>query len=410
MLGSVQGINAPVTCRGADPAVMQRPTVPPGAVRVPRRYARLDEMIAFDELWHRRGQFALIALIVTMIAYLVLMMNALGAGLLDLAGSAIKGLDADALVFRAKSNLSLQQSELAQSSVDAVAGAPGVEAAGRLGYVSVQPTEHPGDGPVAFLGFEEGTIAEPKLTAGRALAAGERGSVLADKRYLERRGAKVGDTVEVASRLRTYQFKIVGEVDRGSFFFQAPLWGSIDDWRELKYGTAGAETPAATLVMVKGARGIEKALPASVDGIEAATPADTFEAIPGVAPQRNTANSIEGFGLIIGALVVGVFFYVLTLQKVGQIGILKALGASSWFVFRQLMAQVLVISVIGLAVALPAAILTVDALPSTVPLLIQRQGVVVTLVLLLITAVIGVAFSGRKIASVDPLIALGQQQ
>jgi putative ABC transport system permease protein len=100
----------------------------------------------------------------------------------------------------------------------------------------------------------------------------------------------------------------------------------------------------------------------------------------------------------------------LTLQKVGQIGVLKALGASSWFVVRQLLMQVAVISAIGLAIAIPASIMTVNALPASVPLLITRNGVIVTTLLLLATALIGVAFSGRKIVSIDPLIALGQQQ
>jgi putative ABC transport system permease protein len=367
-------------------------------------------MLAFDELWFKRGQFALIALIVTMIAYLVIMTNALGAGLLDVSGSVIKGLNADALVLQAKSNLSLQQSELSQATADAVARAPGVARSGRFGYISVQPTEHASEGPVAFLGFEPATLAQPALKGGRMIEPGERGAVLADKRFLDIRGAKIGDAITVTSHLQTYTFRIVGEVDEGSFFFQTPIWGNIDDWRELKYGSATANTPAATLVMVRGDRGIVRTLPAAVEGVEAATPGQAFEHIPGVAPQRNTADSIQAFGLIIGALVVGVFFYVLTLQKVGQIGVLKALGASSWFVIRQLLVQVLVISVIGLVIAIPAAILTVNALPATVPLLISRNGVILTTLLLLATALIGVAFSGRKIVSVDPLIALGQQQ
>lgn len=366
-------------------------------------------MIAFDELWYRRGQFALIGLIVTLIAYLVIMTNALGAGLLDEAGGVIKGFHGD-LVLQAKTNLSLQQSELSQATADAVGRAPGVTASGRLGYVSVQPTERASLGPVAFIGFEAGTITQPRLTAGRMIKAGERGAVLADKRFLSLRGNRIGDVITVTSRLRTYDFRIVGEVDEGSFFFQSPMWGNIDDWRELKYGSDSADTPAATLVLVQGERGIVHSLPNAVPGIEAATPNQVFEHIPGVGPQQNTANSIEAFGLIIGTLVVGVFFYVLTLQKVGQIGVLKALGASSWFVIRQLLVQVSVVSVIGLAIAVPASIMTVNALPSSIPLLITRDGVIVTTLLLLATAVVGVAFSGRKVVSVDPLIALGHQQ
>jgi putative ABC transport system permease protein len=338
------------------------------------------------------------------------MMNALGAGLLDQAGSAIKRLDADALVFRDNANLSLQQSELSQQSIDAIGRADGVRASAPLGYVSVQPSKDPEKGPVAFLGFIPGTIAEPRVIAGRRLEPGERGKVLADKRFLDQRGAKLGDVVEVSSRLELYRFQIVGEVDAGAFFFQTPLWGALGDWQEIRYGEATASTPAATLVMVQGSPGIADAIGREVPDTEGATPSKTFDAIPGVGPQRNTANAIQGFGLVIGAMVIGVFFYVLTMQKTGQIGVLKAIGASSWFVFAQLVAQALVVALAGIVIALPLTWLTVQSLPGGVPLLLERDSVAIAIVLLLITALAGVMFSGRKIASVDPLIALGQQQ
>lgn len=366
-------------------------------------------MIAFDELWYRRGQFALIGLIVTLVAYLVFMINALGAGLLDQAGSAVKRLDADALVFTANANLSLQQSELSAETVAAIKAAPGVEESSSLGYVSVQPSTQPEKGPVAFLGFEPGTISEPELLAGRPLEPGKQGAVLADTRFLDERGLAIGDAVEVSSRLQLYTFEIVGEVDEGPFFFQNPLWGQLEDFRLLKYGD-DPNAPAATLVMVSGEGDLVTTVPQDVPGTEAATPGETFNSIPGVGPQQNTANAIQGFGLVIGAMVIGVFFYVLTLQKIGQIGVLKAIGASSWFVFRQLLLQVLIVSVIGLIVALPLAVLTVIALSASVPLLIERDKIAIAIVLLLATAVIGVMFSGRRIATVDPLIALGQQQ
>ena len=115
--------------------------------------------------------------------------------------------------------------------------------------------------------------------------------------------------------------------------------------------------PAATLVMVSAKGDLTATVPEDVPGTEAATPKETFNSIPGVRPQQNTANAIQGFALVIGATVIGVFFYVLTLQKMGQVGILKAIGASSWFVFRQLFVQVVLISAIGMTVALPLTIL-----------------------------------------------------
>ena len=52
-------------------------------------------MIGLKEIGRRKLQFALIALVVTLISYLVLMINGLGIGLNKQAGSAILQLDAD---------------------------------------------------------------------------------------------------------------------------------------------------------------------------------------------------------------------------------------------------------------------------------------------------------------------------
>jgi ABC-type antimicrobial peptide transport system permease subunit len=76
----------------------------------------------------------------------------------------------------------------------------------------------------------------------------------------------------------------------------------------------------------------------------------------------------------------------------------------------QLLVQVLIVSAIGVMLAVPAAIITLRLLPGNVPLLLEQRGVVISVALILMTAIVGVAFSGRKISSIDPLIALGQQQ
>jgi putative ABC transport system permease protein len=64
-----------------------------GAVAGSRR------LIGLLEIRRRKLQFVLIALIVTLISYLVLMINGLGVGLNVLAGSALKNFDADAIAY-----------------------------------------------------------------------------------------------------------------------------------------------------------------------------------------------------------------------------------------------------------------------------------------------------------------------
>ncbi len=367
-------------------------------------------MIGLLEIRRRKLQFILIALIVTLISYLVLMINGLGVGLNEQAGSALKSFDADAIAYSDRAGLSVIRSELSAELVQRIGEESSSTASAPLGYVAANYAK--ADGTIksaAFLGFDPGTIAEPKVVEGRVLGTEDTEAVLADRSFLRYADLKVGDTVTVSVRLIEKQFRIVGAIDEGSFFFQPSVYLLRSSWQELKYGTTGADQPAASVVLLKGSGVAGK----SGSGWEAVSKSTAFANIEGVSGQQSTVQALRVFGYLIGGLVIGVFFYVLTLQKIAQIGVLKALGASSFFVFRQVLIQVLGISVIGVAIAVPLAWLTNNALqrvPNPVPIAFTTNTFLTTSVLLVLTAAVGAAFSGRQVAKVDPIIALGQQQ
>jgi putative ABC transport system permease protein len=354
-------------------------------------------------------QFALIALIVCLISYLVLMINGLGVGLNDLAGSALKNWDADAIAYSQQSGLSVIRSELAQQTIDQISRSDGVEDAAPLGYVAANYRDANDEiASAAFIGFEPGTIGEPPVTEGEALTASDRDGLLADKSFLKAAKLEVGDTVTVSLRLTEREFRIVGEIDEGAFFFQPAVYVLMSTWQELKYG-ATSDVPAASVVLLKGDE-----LPGLTgDGFEVVDKSTAFANIEGVEGQQSTVTALRWFGYLIGALVIGVFFYVLTIQKVPQIGVLKAIGASDFYVFRQLLIQVVVLALVGLAISVPLAWGTerfLSSLPDAVPIGFTTGTYVTTCVTLLATAVIGSLFSVRQVFKTDPIIALGQQQ
>jgi putative ABC transport system permease protein len=367
-------------------------------------------LIGLLEIRRRKLQFVLIALIVTLISYLVLMINGLGVGLNEQAGSALKSFDANAIAYSDRAGLSVIRSELSGDLVQRIGTESGATASAPLGYVAANYQK--ADGSIksaAFLGFDPGTIAEPKVVEGRTLSPDDADSVLADQSFLRYANLKVGDTVTVSVRLIEKQFRIVGAIDEGSFFFQPSVYLLRSSWQELKYGRTGSDQPAASVVLLKGP-GVAGE---SGQGWEAVSKATAFANIEGVSGQQSTVRALQVFGYLIGGLVIGVFFYVLTLQKIGQIGVLKAVGASSFFVFRQVLIQVLGISIFGVAIAVPLAWLTNNALqrvPNPVPIAFTASTFLTTSFLLVLMAAVGAAFSGRQVAKVDPIIALGQQQ
>lgn len=367
-------------------------------------------MLAFNEIRHRLTQFILIVAIVALIGYLVVMISALGVGLQQQAGSYLRGLDVDGVGYNVNANFSGLRSEVSAEQLNAVSAVPGVREATTLGFLSTTTFDDRDRYPALLVGYDPGSIGQPRVVVGNAPGPEERDALLADRTFLNRYGLKVGDTLQISQRLQARSFRIVGAVDEGTFFFQPVILTPRPVWQELRYGSAGESLPAGSVILVQGDVTLS-AIDAAVPTLRLLSPEEAFNNIEGVQAQNQTVRSLQVMGYLIGAMVIGIFFYVLTLQKVPQIGILKALGASSWFVFGQLLLQVIVLTLAGLAVCIPLALLTASAIPEGgVPIAFTNSTYVITVVGLLVAAVLGALFSGRQIARVDPIIALGQQQ
>jgi putative ABC transport system permease protein len=367
-------------------------------------------VIGLKEIQRKKLQFSLIALVVILISYLVLMINGLGIGLNKQAGSALLELDADAVVYSSSSRLSVIRSELPSSVVEEVGDIDGVKASSPLGYLSVNTQSPDGDiQAVALLGFLPGQLGEPQTISGEPLSAGDKRGILVDAKFLKSSNLAIGETLTLVNRLQTYDFTIVGEVSEGYFFFQPAVYLLLDSLREVKYGVNTSDTPLASVVLVKG----KDLIGTKTADFEIVSKQTAFANIEGVEGQQQTVTALRLFGFLIGAMVVGIFFYVLTLQKIQQVGILKALGASNVFLFKQMLFQVLTIIVIGVIVSTAAAYGTyslVSRLPQTVPIFFTTETFLITSALFIGTGLIGLIFSLRKVSKVDPIIAIGQQQ
>ncbi len=366
-------------------------------------------MLAIREIARRRLQFGLVTGVVTLIAYLVLMVTGLGLGLNQAAGTALLGLDGDYLAYSDRSNLSVIRSQLSEAQVADIAAAPGVTAAAPLGYQAAAIEFRPGEvDTAALIGIDLGSIAEPDVIEGRALTPEDTRGLLVDRTWVSLTGTGLGDTLLVPVGLAVEPFEVVGIVDEGSFFFQPAMYLHRDTWRQISYFAVEDETPYASVVLLQG----DNLDGATGAGWEVVTKDTAFWNIEGVSAQQGTVNALRYMGLLIGAMVIGVFFYVITLQKVALLGVLKAIGASGVYLTAQGMLQVAVVTLTGALVAAGLAVLTKATVLSSdaIPIAFTTSAIVSSLVAVVIAGVLGAALSMRQIGRIDPIIAMQQQQ
>jgi putative ABC transport system permease protein len=148
-------------------------------------------------------------------------------------------------------------------------------------------------------------------------------------------------------------------------------------------------------------------LEADIKDIEVVDRVTAYENAPGYSEQQSTLNTQRGFTLLIGILVVGGFFQIQTLQKIGQVGMLKALGAPNFLIAISATIQIVTTNVLGVIMGVLATTGLTAALPAGIPIIFNGNEVGVALLTLLIIGPLGGLVSIRYLTRVEPLAALG---
>lgn len=362
--------------------------------------------LALKELRRRPGRFATATVIIALIAVLLMFLASLLDGLIRSSTGAIRAQDADAIVYSSAAQASFPRSRIEVDVRRQIEELPGVEEVGGIGLVQLG-ARVPGNGPrdlanVAMFGYElapDGVPAPPPD-----------GQAYADE-VLEFDGVEEGMTI-LLGPART-PVEIIGFVSDTSFNGQGGLWTSEATWRE----TLSANRPDArladgvwqALVVRGGGDDLPDAIDATTGGATDSYTVDgAVNAIPGVEEQQGTFNQIIGVTIAIALVVIGLFFALLTVERLGLYGILKALGARSFTIFAGLMVQALVVTLIASAFAGVLVVLLDLAIPpGSIPVFVSARSIVSSAVLLLLAAAAGCSFSLRRVLKVDPASAIG---
>lgn len=99
-----------------------------------------------------------------------------------------------------------------------------------------------------------------------------------------------------------------------------------------------------------------------------------------------------GFLIVIAAIVIGIFIYVLTMQKINIFGVMKAQGITGGFIARSVVAQTFILSFVGILLGLLGTVGTSLVLPDAVHSKAIGCFGVISL-LMLVVAVLGALFS-----------------
>lgn len=354
--------------------------------------------LAFAEMRRSSGRFAAIAGAVGFIVFLALILSALGDGLYLGQTGVFRVSEADAYVFSDDSGNQIARSSLDPAVEADIARLDGVDATGTLG-TSVLPSTLGDDTEIQLsLIGATGTARPASLTEGRWPIDGA-DEVVADSQLL-RRGLAIGDPIRVNGGP---ELTVVGVTTDAGFGLDT-AWTTVETWNAVRSSVRPelGSTASVQAIAVVGT------VPAdALEGVTVATVDEAIAALPAAEQQRTTIGGIVNTTFVVAAVVIGLFFALVTLEKRNQFAVLKAIGMRNRTLLGAVFAQALVASAAGFVAGLALARLVGLAIPPEVPTLFLTETALTVGVATLVTGGVGALLSFRRITTIDPATALG---
>ncbi|WP_030961173.1 ABC transporter permease [Streptomyces sp. NRRL S-378] len=356
--------------------------------------------VAWRDLRFAKGRFALMGSVVLLITLLVGLLSGLTAGLARENVSAVTGLPASHLAFAAPAGdqkVSFSNSQVPESAWRAWSEQPGVRTAQPLGIRTTNAVSGERTAAVSVFGVDPDGGLAPR---GAGLAQGR--VVLAEKAAKELGGLTSGAKLKIGP----LELTVAAVAGTAAHSHTPVVWMDLNDWQRIGNPGTSIDT-LATVVAVSGS-GMDLAAADRAAGTRAQTVDEALGAIGSYQAENGSLQLMRGFLFAISALVIGAFFTVWTIQRSGDVAVLKALGASTPYLLRDALGQAVVMLALGtgLGTALAAGF---GALISggDVPFVLDAATVLVPAAIMIALGALGAALSIRRITAVDPLTALG---
>ncbi|HHO5778153.1 TPA: ABC transporter permease [Staphylococcus aureus] len=347
--------------------------------------------LAWNEIRRNKLKFGLIIGVLTMISYLLFLLSGLANGLINMNKEGIDKWQADAIVLNKDANQTVQQSVFNKKDIENKYK----KQATLKQTGEIVSNGHQKDNVLVF-GVEKSSFLVPSLIEGHK--ATKDNEVLADE-TLKNKGFKIGDTLSLSQS--DEKLHIEGFTESAKYNASPVIFTNDATIAKINPRLTGDKINA---VVVRDTNWKDKKLNQE---LEAVSINDFIENLPGYKPQNLTLNFMISFLFVISATVIGIFLYVMTLQKTSLFGILKAQGFTNGYLANVVISQTLILALFGTAFGLLLTGVTGAFLPDAVPVKFDVLTLLVFAIVLMIVSVLGSLFSILTIRKIDPLKAIG---
>ena len=349
-------------------------------------------LLAMKEMKREKLRYSLIILLVALISYMMFILSALALGLAHQNTSAIEDWNANSIVLNEQADGVMRASVLTEEQVkNAEEHTDGDTAA--LGFVSTRLiTSNDKKDSVNFLGVKKNTFVAQrvKLNAGRMPVTDH--EVVLDQSVVTKAKLALNDRITLGNDKTKYV--VVGIAHDAKLQIVPVAYGLLSDWHRI--------SPLAPSI-VASAVVSTKSFSTPESSLNRFTIAKFIQLLPGYSAQNKTFVMMIAVLAIVTLVIIAVFLYIIVLQKLPNIAVLKAQGIPTGYLIRSTVSQGSMVVIFGLLIGIILTAATALPMPASVPMEFSPALLTATAVGLVLMGIVGSLLPARKIATVDPI-------
>src|SRR5256885_4784084 len=232
---------------------------------------------------------------------------------------------------------------------------------------------------------------------------------LVDDFFAQSQHVKVGDNLEVLN----HNFRVAGIVEHGKgarkFVPMATMQDLIGAQGKASVFYLKLDDPNSADAVVKEVKSVPGMERYSVRSMKEYLSMMTPSNLPGFS---SFINVVIGVSVIIGFIVIFQAMYTAVMERTREIGILKSMGASKFYIVNVILRETALLAVTGIVVGIIFSLAARGAIVNRLPLLrvvVSGEWILNATIIALVGALMGALYPAYKAAQKDPIEALAYE-
>ena len=356
--------------------------------------------LGWKEIQFNKSKYILISTVLVLLIFMVLFLSGLANGLARATSAIIEDSDASSYILSNDADSIIPRSSIPLEVLKDIEPQLGSSVTPinlqRMNFtISGNTTKM----DITYMAVDMDSFMMPKVFTGKGLS-NESDTIVLDDSFIDESIA-IGDVIKDSTS--GMEFKVAG-FSNDILYGHSPIGViSLESFTTMQTSIDPGYSQSYHALAIKG----DSSHIQYADELEIIPKQEIISNIPGYSAEQTTIQMILWVLVVVSAAILGVFFYILTIQKLPEFGVLKALGSEMSMLARIIFFQVLFIAGFSMLLGNLLTFLMAMFLPNSMPFSLNPVSAVFISLIYLIISILASMLSLRRVSKVDPLMTIG---